>query len=45
VTPGRPPTLGLHLVFGDDFGEMFRNQVLNLSENRIAVIQAVLNRP
>jgi ubiquinone/menaquinone biosynthesis C-methylase UbiE len=44
VTPGRPPPLGLNLVFGGDFGQMFRNQVLNLSENRIAVIQAVLDR-
>jgi hypothetical protein len=44
ATPGRPPPLGLNLVFGDDFGQMFRNQVLNLSENRIAVIQAVLDR-
>ena len=42
--PGEPP-LGPHLVFGDDFGEMFRNQVLNLSERRIPVIQAVFERP
>jgi sarcosine/dimethylglycine N-methyltransferase len=32
ATPGRPPPPGLNLVFGDDFGQMFRNQVLNLSE-------------
>jgi hypothetical protein len=32
-------------VFGDDFGEMLRNQVLNPSENRISVIQAVFERP
>jgi len=40
-----PPPLGLHLLLGPDFGEMFRNQVLNLSENRIAVVQAVFERP
>jgi hypothetical protein len=28
-------------VFRYDFGEMFRNQVLNLSEDRIAVIQGL----
>ncbi len=45
ATPARPPPLGLHLVFGDDFGELFRNQVLNLSENRIAVVQGLFERP
>jgi hypothetical protein len=40
-----PPPLGLHLLLGPDFGEMFRNQVLNLSEGRISVIQAVFERP
>jgi hypothetical protein len=37
--------LGPHLVFRHDFGEMFRNLVLNLSEDRIAVIQGVFERP
>jgi hypothetical protein len=32
-------------VFGDNFGEMFRNQVLNPSVNRIAAIQAIFERP
>jgi SAM-dependent methyltransferase len=41
---GGPPPLGPHLVFRHDFGEMFRNQVLNLSEDRIAVIQGVFER-
>jgi hypothetical protein len=40
-----PPPLGLHLLLGPDFGEMFRNQVLNLGEGRISVIQAVFERP
>jgi hypothetical protein len=31
--------------FRHDLGEMIRNQVLNLSEDRIAVIQAVFDRP
>jgi ubiquinone/menaquinone biosynthesis C-methylase UbiE len=43
--PGEPPPLGLHLVLGDDFDEMLRNQVFNLSEGRIAVIQALFERP
>ena len=43
--PGEPPPLGLHLVLGDDFDEMLRNQVFNLSEGRIAVIQALFGRP
>lgn len=42
---GEPPPLGLHLVLGDDFDEMLRNQVFNLSEGRIAVIQALFGRP
>jgi ubiquinone/menaquinone biosynthesis C-methylase UbiE len=45
ATPGGPPPLGPHLVFRHDFGEMLRNQVLNLSEDRIAVIQAAFERP
>jgi hypothetical protein len=40
-----PPPLGLQLLLGPDFGEMFGNQVLNLRERRIAVIQAVFERP
>lgn len=40
-----PPPLGLHLVLGDDFAAMFANQVRNLEEGRIAVIEAVWERP
>lgn len=41
---GDLPPLGLPLLLGDAFGEMFRNQVLNLREGRIAVIQATFRR-
>ena len=37
-----PPPLGVHLVFGDDFGEMLHNQLRNLEEGRISIVQAVL---
>ena len=37
--------LGLHLLLGADFGSMFRNQVRNLEEQRVAVIQGVFKRP
>lgn len=40
---GHPP-LGIHLVLGSDFQAMARNQVLNLEENRIALVEAVLRR-
>lgn len=42
--PTNPPPLGLHLLLGADFGDMLRNQALNLNENRIVVIQAVFER-
>ena len=45
ATPGGPPPLGVHLVFGDDFGEMLHNQLRNLKEGRISIVQAVLERP
>jgi MPBQ/MSBQ methyltransferase len=35
------PEPGLHLLLGEDFPAMFRNQVRNLEEGRIAVIEAV----
>lgn len=40
-----PSPLGLHLLLGDDFGEMLHNQVLNLREGRISVVQAVFEKP
>jgi MPBQ/MSBQ methyltransferase len=45
ATPGGPPPLGLHLLFGDDFDEMLRNQVRNLREHRISLAQAAFERP
>jgi hypothetical protein len=45
ATPGGPPPLGLHLLFGDDFDEMFCNQVRNLREHRISIAQAALEQP
>lgn len=39
-----PPALGLHLLLGADFGPMFRNQVGNLEEGRIAIVMAVWQR-
>ena len=42
--PGGSPPLGIHLVFGDDFGEMLHNQLRNLKEGRISIVQAVLER-
>jgi len=44
TTSGCPP-LGLPLLFGPDFGEMFRNQVRNLEEHRISILKAVFERP
>jgi ubiquinone/menaquinone biosynthesis C-methylase UbiE len=39
------PPLGLHLLLGDDFGEMTRNQIRNLEENRIVLVRGVFARP
>ena len=42
--PAEPPPLSLYLLFGDEFPEMLRNQVLNLSEGRVSVVQALFKR-
>jgi SAM-dependent methyltransferase len=39
-----PPPLGLHLVMGPDWGEMFGNVGRNLEEGRIAIYQAVARK-
>jgi ubiquinone/menaquinone biosynthesis C-methylase UbiE len=39
-----PPPLGLHLLLGPLFGPAFQNQICNLEEDRIAVLEAVLER-
>jgi SAM-dependent methyltransferase len=43
--PEGPLPLGLHLLLGSDFGEMFRNQACNLEEHRISILKAVFERP
>lgn len=40
-----PPPLGLHLLLGDDFGEMTHNQIRNLEEDRIVLVRGVFMRP
>lgn len=39
------PTFGLQLLLGPDFRMMAHNQVLNLEEDRIALIEVVARRP
>ena len=39
------PHLGIHLLLGDDFRLMAKNQVRNLEENRIALIETIVKRP
>jgi len=39
------PRLGIHLLLGEDFSLMARNQVRNLEEDRIALIEAIVQRP
>lgn len=40
-----PPSFGLQLLLGEDFRRMAKNQVLNLEEDRIGLIEAVVRRP
>lgn len=40
-----PAPLGLHLLMGPEWGTMVANQVRNLEEDRIRLLQAVLERP
>ncbi len=40
-----PPPLGLHLVMGPEWGEMFANAARNLEAGRIAIYQAVARKP
>lgn len=42
-TAGEPPKLGIHLLLGPEFAEMSRNLIRNLAEERIRIIQAVLD--
>jgi len=45
ATTSECPPLGLPLLSGPDFGEMFRNQVRILEEHRISILKAVFERP
>ncbi len=40
-----PAPLGLHLLIGPEWGTMVANQLLNLEQDRIRLLQAVLERP
>jgi ubiquinone/menaquinone biosynthesis C-methylase UbiE len=42
---GEPRPLGLHLLLGPDTKAMFLNMGRNLAEDRIAVVQGLLERP
>jgi SAM-dependent methyltransferase len=44
IADAGPPPLGVHLLLGDDFAAMSRNQVRNLEEGRISVIRGVFER-
>jgi ubiquinone/menaquinone biosynthesis C-methylase UbiE len=39
------PRLGIHLLLGEDFRQMVKNQVRNLEEDRIALIETIVQRP
>ncbi len=41
---GGPPPIGLHLLMGDEAKIKFANVLRNLEENRIRVVQAVMQR-
>lgn len=43
--PGGPPQPSLGVLMGPEFAQMAANQVRNIREGRIAIIQAVLDRP
>lgn len=40
-----PPPLGFHLLLGSEFKTMAANQVRNLNENRIGLVETVVQRP
>ena len=42
---GGAPPLGFHILLGPDFKTMASNQMRNLNENRIGLIEAVVQRP
>lgn len=44
-TSSGPPPLGLHLLLGADTGTRLGNVLRNLEEGRVAIVQAVFERP
>lgn len=42
---GGAPPLGFHILLGSDFKTMATNQLRNLNENRIGLIETILQRP
>jgi len=40
-----PPSLGLSLLLGDSFSQMMKNQLRNLQEQRIGLVQLLVQRP
>jgi len=44
TSAGAPPTLGTHLLLGDDWRAMFRNSARNLEERRTGLFNAVVER-
>jgi SAM-dependent methyltransferase len=40
-----PPPVGFHLLLGPEFGEMARNQVRNLDEQRIVPTEVICRKP
>jgi SAM-dependent methyltransferase len=45
AAPAAPPPLGVHLLLGPSFGTAVGNLVRNLAENRVVIVQGVLERP
>jgi SAM-dependent methyltransferase len=39
------PILGYHMLLGDDFPQMARNQLRSFNENRMALLQVIARRP
>lgn len=39
------PILGYHMLLGDDFPQMARNQLRSFNENRMALLQVIAKRP
>ena len=42
---GSPPPLGLHILMGDTAAEKIRNMIENVSQNRVAPVELIAERP